>query len=318
MTRKLLTTIGVVGAAMMVLAGCSGTDDQDAGVDGRPTIVTSTNVWGSVARAVAGAEADVTSIYTGTDDPHEFEPSAADSATVADADVIVMNGGHYDAYMEEAAKSGRASTIDAFGIFENDEHGADEHGADHQGGGHDHGAMNEHVFYNLTVVGQVATRIAEELGKKSPAHATAFTDNAKKFNEGITGLRGSLTAIRNAHKGAKVAQTEPLAGYLLDEAGIIDAAPAGFTNAVEEGQSPSAADRAQMEDLLTTHAVRALVYNTQAVDPVTEALLGIAGTARVPVLRFTETLPEGIDDYVSWQRGQIDALSAALSAPAPK
>ena len=100
---------------------------------------------------------------------------------------------------------------------------------------------------------------------------------------------------------------------VVTEAGLRDIAPEGFTSAVEEGQSPSAADRAAMEDLLTTRTVKAFIYNTQAVDAVTEALLSIAKSANVPVVEFTETLPDGVTDYVVWQGAQIDALTAANS-----
>ena len=34
----------------------------------------------------------------------------------------------------------------------------------------------------------------------------------------------------------------------------------------------------------------------------------------MPVVKVTETLPEGVTDYVVWMNGQIDALAAALDA----
>ncbi|GAA3700794.1 metal ABC transporter solute-binding protein, Zn/Mn family [Gordonia hankookensis] len=300
MRRTLAATAALLGAGALALTGCSGTDDGNP--SGTPTVVTSTNVWSSVASAVAGDKATVTSLYTNSEgDPHEFEPSAADTAQVTDADVVVLNGGHYDAYMEDAVKGSDATAINAYDILA---------GENHDGG--DHSDMNEHVFYDLSVAGQVATEVGDALAAKDPGNADAFRANARAFNEKITGLRGQLAAIKAAHDGTKVAQTEPLAGYLLDEAGLVDAAPAGFAQSVEEGQSPSAADRAAMEDLLTSRTVGALVYNTQAVDSVTESVLQTAQKAGVPVVEFTETLPDGVTDYITWQSGQIQALGAAL------
>ncbi|MFW0795188.1 zinc ABC transporter substrate-binding protein [Gordonia sp. CPCC 205515] len=312
MTRRTLwSMLAIVGAGILVLAGCSGGDSGSSGGDGTPSVVASTNVWGAVASAVAGDKATVTSLYTTSDgDPHEFEPSAADTAKVADADVVVLNGGHYDAYMEDAIKDSDATSVNAYDLLYGDH--AEDHAADH-----DHDAHNEHVFYNLAVVGQVATKVADALAEKDPAAATTFRANAATFNNQITELRGKLADIKKAHDGTKVAQTEPLAEYLLDEAGLQDVAPAGFTAAVEEGQSPSAADRAAMEDLLTSRTVKALIYNTQAVDPVTEALLSVANSANVAVVKFTETLPDGVTSYIDWQRGQIDALSSALATAQP-
>lgn len=282
------------GLLVVIVAGCS--SGSGTASDGKPTLVTSTNVWAAVASAVAGQDATVTALYSDpSGDPHEFEPSAVDSAKVADADVVVMNGGHYDEYMEKASQQTSGTVINAFEVM---------------GGAKD---ANEHVFYNLPVVGEVATKIADALADKDPSHAATYRANATAFNGKIDGLRTELATIKAAHDGTRVAQTEPLAAYLLTEAGLVDAAPAGFTASVEEGQSPSAADRAAMQDLLTERKVSALIYNTQAVDSVTEALLAVAKSANVPVVDFTETLPEGVTDYITWQQKQIAALSAALA-----
>ncbi|WP_124710248.1 metal ABC transporter solute-binding protein, Zn/Mn family [Gordonia insulae] len=311
MRRTLAAAVALIGASALALAGCSGDDSGGGSASGTPTVVTSTNVWGSVASAVAGDKATVTSLYTNAEgDPHEFEPSASDTASVADADVVVLNGGHYDAYMESAIEGTDVTSVNAFEILEGDSH---DHAA---GDDHDHSSMNEHVFYDLEVVGQVATKVGDALAEKDPANADTFRANAQAFTTKIDGLREKLAAIKTAHDGTKVAQTEPLAGYLLDEAGLVDVAPAGFTQSVEEGQSPSAADRAAMEDLLTSRTVHAFIYNTQASDSVTEALRATADSAKVPVVEFTETLPDGTTDYIAWQTGQIDALSSALDAHA--
>ncbi|MCK8613260.1 metal ABC transporter solute-binding protein, Zn/Mn family [Gordonia sp. C13] len=319
MRKTLLSAAGALSTAVLLLAGCS--SDSGNG-DGTPTVVTSTNVWGAVASAVAGDKATVTSVYTNTEgDPHEFEPSAADTATIADADILVMNGGHYDAYMEQAAKSSGATVVDAYALTRSDDHDTHDHEADDHSAGdhadhaeHDHGDENEHVFYDLPVVAEVADKVADALAEQDPANAETYRANAETFTTGIDELRGEVAGIRKAHDGTKVAQTEPLAGYLLTEACLIDAAPAGFTQAVEEGQSPSAADRAAMEDLLASRGAAVLIYNVQGVDPVTQAMLDVAKSAKVPVVEFTETLPDGVTDYLVWQRAQIDALAAALDA----
>lgn len=322
MKKSLLATAGVLSAAALVLSSCS---SDSGGTDGPPTVVASTNVWGSVAAAVAGDNAEVTALYPNADgDPHEFEPSAADTATIADADILVFNGGHYDSYMEEAAANSDATAVDAYALLGSDEH-ADEAGGDHgdehasgdpSDGAHDHahGDQNEHVFYDLPVVAQVADKVADALAEKDPGNAESYRANAETFTTGIDGLRAKLSTIREQHADTEVAQTEPLAGYMLTEAGLVDIAPAGFTQAVEEGQSPAAADRAALQDILADRRAKVLIYNTQAVDPVTQAMLDVARSADVPVVEFTETLPDGVTDYVVWQGAQIDALTAALGS----
>ena len=325
MRRTLATAAALLGAGTLVLAGCSSGGDTSS--DGMPIVVTSTNVWGSVVSAVAGDNATVTTLYTNNEgDPHEFEPSAADTAEVSDADLVVLNGGHYDQYMEDAVAGGDVPTVNAFELLTGEEHAAEESGESHEDHAHedhahddhahDEASLNEHVFYDLAVVGEVATQVGDQLADLDPANADEFRSNAEQFNAEIDGLREQLATIKSEHDGTQVAQTEPLAGYMLAEAGLTDSAPAGFAQSVEEGQSPSAADRAAMEDLLTSGTVHALIYNTQAVDSVTEAVLSVAQRSDVPVVEFTETLPDGTTDYIAWQSAQIEDLSNALGSHA--
>ncbi|MCF8589631.1 metal ABC transporter solute-binding protein, Zn/Mn family [Gordonia liuliyuniae] len=306
-----LASAAVLTAGLVACSDDSGPQDTD-----HPVVVASTSVWASVADAVAGDNADVSALFdTPNGDPHEFEPTNADAARVLDANVIVMNGGHYDAYMERIAADAEGHQVSALDD-EHDHEDGDGDGDEHDHGdhaGHDHDAT-EHAFYTLPVVADTADDIADALAEVAPVHADEYRANAKAFRTEIDQLRARMTKLGSDHPNTEVAATEPLATTLLSEAGITDIAPAGFTAAVEEGQSPSAADRAAFDDLLRAHKVSALIYNVQSVDPATESVLATAKSSGVPVVEFTESLPEGADSYVAWQSTQIAQLEKALNA----
>jgi zinc/manganese transport system substrate-binding protein len=63
--------------------------------------------------------------------------------------------------------------------------------------------------------------------------------------------------------------------------------------------------------LITDKQVKAVVYNTQTQDKVTEDVRATAEAAGVPVVEVTETLPEGLD-YIQWQTNTAQALAKAL------
>lgn len=311
--RLSAAVVAAVAATAAVLSGCSDGSSNSTEVQ-RPLVVTSTNVWGAVAQEIVGTNGTVKALYTSVDgDPHDFTPSAADSAAVADADIVLVNGGHYDEYLAKAKKSPSASVIDASALI-----GVGENGHGHDDGHADHplstDGANEHVFYNLTAVRKTADALADALGRHSPAHAADYRRNAADFGKQLDGLQDKLTAIATRHRGTKVVQTEPLAGYLIAAAGLVDASPPGFTAAVENGQSPSAADRAKLEDLLTSRTAKALLYNSQAVNPVTAAVSDTARKAGIPIVTLTESLPAGVTGYAQWQGAQIDALARALDS----
>jgi zinc/manganese transport system substrate-binding protein len=128
-------------------------------------------------------------------------------------------------------------------------------------------------------------------------------------------LEQKATAVGAIAPGARVAVTEPLPGYLLQAAGLTDATPPEFTEAVEEDTDPPATAVAQTMALFQgPQQVRALVVDAQTVTPTTQQIRSVAEAAGVPVVEMTETLPEGQADYVSWMAGQVDALASAVGA----
>ncbi|MCA2209447.1 MULTISPECIES: metal ABC transporter solute-binding protein, Zn/Mn family [Nocardia] len=281
-------TAGVAVAA--VLTACGGGSEES----GTPSIVASTDVWGSVASAVAGPDAQVSAIITDpAADPHSFETSATDTAKISDAELVVFNGGHYDEFIEQAISGKDKRTVEA---FEERTDKSDE---------------NEHVWYDVTTVAAVADRIAAELGEIDAPHKDAYTERAVAFKNQLMGISTITGAIAAQTPNAAVAQSEPLAHYLLLAAKAQDKTPHEFQEAIEQETDPSPAAVAATRDLITGKQVKALIYNTQTQDKVTQDLRAAAQAAGVTVVEVTETLPEGVD-YVQWQTANAKALAAAL------
>lgn len=288
----------VAATVLLGVAGCGSTDQQASGND-RLTVVASTDVWGSVARTVAGDAADVEPIIDDPSaDPHSYESTPTDAAEVTNADLVVFNGGGYDEFMSQILQeAGSKPTVEAFALVQ--ETPADD------------SEPNEHVWYDLAVAQGVAQQIAEKLGQLAPAQAQQLTARAQTFRTEIDGLAGKLSSIAASHGGQRVAMTEPLAQYLVTAAGLVDATPPEFLQAVEEETDPPAAAFAATQELFTQRQVQVLIYNPQAETPVTSQIRAAAEAAGIPVVTMTETLPENTD-YHGWMSAQIDALSTAL------
>ncbi len=313
-------TISTVALTVLLgVAGCGSAEPQASETD-RLTVVTSTDVWGSVARSVAGDAADVKSIIDDPSaDPHSYESTPADAVEVTNADLVVFNGGGYDDFIEKILQpAGNKPTVEAFALkapapAEEDAHPNEEDAHDEEDahGNEEHSHPNEHVWYDLPVVQNVAQQIAEKLGQLDPGQAQQFLARAEAFKTEIEGLESRLAGIARTNSGQQVAMTEPVAEFLITAAGLTDATPSEFLEAVEEESDPPAAAVAATMELFTQRQVRVLVYNPQAETPVTSQIRAESEAARIPVVTMTETLPENTD-YHEWMSGQIDALSAAL------
>jgi zinc/manganese transport system substrate-binding protein len=89
-------------------------------------------------------------------------------------------------------------------------------------------------------------------------------------------------------------------------------APSAFTRAIEDGSEPSPAAVAAMTGLIGSRRIKALLYNSQAISPITERIRAAAVAHQVPVVGVSETLPPHLD-YQQWQLQQARALAAALA-----
>jgi zinc/manganese transport system substrate-binding protein len=318
----------VAALAVLTVAGCSsGTQTPAAAppaADPALPVVASTNVYGSIVEAVGGDHVSVESLIDDPSaDPHSYESTPADAAAVAKARLVVVNGGGYDDFLTRLVDSSGATptVVDVAavsGLAPAEEQHADEPHAEEQhaeGDGHEHGEFNEHFWYSLPTVQKVATQIANDLAAADPADAAEYTANAQAFNSRVAELISRAEAVGKAQPGARVAVTEPVPGYLVQTAGLTDVTPHEFTEAIEEDTDPPAAALQQTLALFSGDPVRALIVNAQTETPSTDQVRGAAQTARVPVVEMTETLPEGVTDYVAWMGGQIDALAGALGTP---
>ncbi|CAM4104261.1 Metal ABC transporter substrate-binding lipoprotein precursor [Mycobacterium basiliense] len=282
-----------IASSAPVACGVAGPAHPGAGA-----IVASTDVWGSVASAVAGGHVTVKSIVAGAAaDPHSYQPTPADAAEIADAALVIYNGGGYDPWVDRLLANHPAiDAVNAYSFL-----GAADNGYQ----------PDEHVFYNLSVAKAVAATIAERLALIDPTNASSYRANAAEFGRDADTIANSEHAIAIAYPATGVLATEPVVHYLLAASGLIDRTPAAFATASENDDDPAPADMASVLDLINHREVSALLVNPQTTTAATADLQAAARRAGVPVTEVSETLPSGTD-YLTWQRDTVNQLRAAL------
>lgn len=303
--RRAVLSAGGALVAMTLVAGCGSSGDAGAPGNAAPgtlTVVASTNVWGAVASAVAGPDAQVRSIIADpAGDPHSYESTPADAAAITNANLVVANGGGYDTFVDKVTStddSVKGKTIEAFDLRPDK---ADD---------------NEHVWFDPTTVKAVAGQVADRLSAAEPAQAAGLHQRATAFTAQVDRIAQETAAIGQAKPGTRVFSSEPIAHYLLRAANVTDATPQDFVEAIENETDPSAASLVQVGNALSARQVSALVFNPQTETPVVTGLRDRAAGAGVPVVDVTETLPAGGTDYLQWVDGTRASLATAVGAPA--
>ena len=158
----------------------------------------------------------------------------------------------------------------------------------------------------------LAQGIASELGTLRPTDAETFEGNAAAFVASLAELTAQLTALDAAHGGTQIFITEPVPLYLTEAAGLENVTPEAFSQAVEEGQDVPPATLLDALHLLRSGEVHAVIVNSQTGGVETDAVIEAAGQADIPVLEFSEVLPDGLT-YAEWMQQNIDSLTKALT-----
>ena len=261
-------------------------------------VVAAENFYGDIVHQIAGNRVSITSILSDPNaDPHLYEPGTRNGLAVSHARLVIQNGVGYDAFMQrlEDASPNRQRIVvtiaDVLGV----------HGKD----------ANPHLWYDVPRLNAIAGAIAAGLERADPPHAAAYRSGLQRFETSLGPLRQEVARIKKSFAGKPVAYTEPVPGYLLTAAGLRNVAPESFTRAIEAGSEPPPIAVAQMTGLATGKKIRVLLYNSQAVSPITQRIRDAATKAGIPVIGVTETLPPALT-FQQWQLGQAKQLYAAL------
>lgn len=266
---------------------------------GKLDVVAAENVYGDIASQIGGPHVSVTLLLTSPNaDPHLFEPGTSSALAVADAKVVLQNGLGYDAFMtrlENSSPNKSRSVVTMADVL----------------GVHGTGA-NPHLWYDVPRLHRMAGAISGAFVRADPSHAAAYRRGLARFERSLAPLRGEVAAISTRFHGTPVAYTEPVPGYLVAAAGLRNLAPDSFTRPIEQGVEPSPSAVAAMNDLVAKRRIRVLLYNAQAVSPITAQLRDAAQKAGIPVVAMRETLPANLS-FQQWQLAQARALAAALT-----
>ena len=306
-----------------------------------PTVYATTNVWGSVAKAVGGDKVNViVGVNDLSQDPHDYQATATDKLNITKSAVMLVNGGGYDDWGMSLAESvsHKPVVINAValsGLSPNTDNAADEPASEqHQHEiktadpqpsdhphvpsevhnevhSHSHGDFNEHVFFSLDTAKKVAEAVNKQLAATSPANQAIYAKNTQHFIQQIDALKVKAKQI-GQQKAITAFATEPVIGYLLADMGIKDVTPKAYVVQSETDAGVSVKVLNDSKSLLSNKQVGLLVVNAQTEDATSKQLITLAKASTVPVVAVYETLPDGVTSYTQFIEKTLDDFAAAM------
>jgi zinc/manganese transport system substrate-binding protein len=281
---------------LLAIAGCRnivpGAGSSSSGV----RVVAAENFYGDIAKQLGGTAVNVTSIISDPNaDPHEYESSSDNAKAISVARLVVVNGLGYDGFMEKLmnASPNKERTVINVGDLAGKKDGD-----------------NPHVWYDVSLIQNTADQITASLQEIDPAHREDYGQRNQRFKSSLQPLLDRMSAIKSKYSGTRLTQTEPVFGYMGEALGLsIDNGE--FQHAIEEGNDPSPQSVAQINQSITSHAVKALLYNSQTTSPVTTKVKDLAKQNGVPIVGVSETEPAN-QTYQTWMLSQLSELQKAL------
>jgi zinc/manganese transport system substrate-binding protein len=264
------------------------------------SIVAAENFYGDVAQQLGGPGVNVTSILSNPDqDPHMFEASPATARALADAALVIYNGADYDPWVEKllsAMGQSRPEVIVAADLRKTKS------------------GDNPHLWYDPDTMSAVARAMSARLSEIDRADAAGYQTRLTDFLASLQPLREKIRQLRQAYAGAAVTATEPVFAYMTEAIGLEDRNQR-FQRSIMNDTEPSAKDIAAFQDDLRNRRVRALIYNNQTSDDLTNSLLELAKASGIPVIGVSETEPAD-KTYQEWMLDQLRDLEKALASSA--
>ena len=212
----------------LALSGCG---QGAAASSGPPQIVAAENMWGSIAAQLAGSDARVKSIITNpAQDPHSYEPTAADARSLATAGLVIVNGIGYDEWsgrlLAANPQPGRL-VLDVGTLLKVPTGG------------------NPHRWYDPDDVITVAHAIEADLARLDPQHRASYAQRLRGFEAvALAPYHQAIAAVRRRYAGVPVGASESIFALQAPALGLRLLTPATFMKAISEGTEVSARDTA--------------------------------------------------------------------------
>ena len=311
MPRKLLYSLLLIA---LVLASCSGATPTS----NRLKVVATFSVLGDIIQNIGGDKVDVYVLVASGLDTHTFEPSPADSRTLADAALVIENGLGFETWLDDlntASGAAPMGVVASPGIdprtAEQDHDEAEHEGEDE----HDHGAYDPHIWHSAANAIQMTKNIRDALITADPANRPTYEANAEAYLKQLEELDAwifdEVTKLPEPRR--QLITTHDTFGYFAERYGfqIIGTVLPTTT----EGASPSAQEIAALVTNLKQAGVPAVFAENVSSNALLRQIADEAGLKIVASL-YTDALgPVGSegDTYLSMMRSNVATIVTELS-----
>ncbi|MCK9495826.1 MAG: metal ABC transporter substrate-binding protein [Dehalococcoidia bacterium] len=328
--HRVRSLVPVLLGAALLLAACSsaaGEGDGDASEPGALHVVATTPLIAEFAQHVVGDDAEVESLIPLGADLHSWQPPTSVARTIAQADVLLVNGYNLEASLldvvTENAPRGVPLVVASAGLEPLEgghDHGDDEdhdheEGEDHEGDeDHEAGDLvyaegDPHLWLSVPNAIAYVENIRDALVAADAEHAAGYEERASAFVEELQALDGeiheTLSAIPQGRR--TIVAFHDAYQYLAHEYGLEVVASVAPANPNQETSAGAIADIVRQVEALGVPAVfKEPEFSAQSLEL-------IAQESGARVLELYNTPTDDVPTYAEMMRANAAALVDGLA-----
>lgn len=281
-------------------------------------VVASFSIIGDFASNVGGDRIALTTLVGPDGDAHVYEPKPADAASMATADVVLVNGLHFEGFLARlvASSATKANVVEltkGVAPIRIDPHFAEE---DHDGEGHasddHHGDIDPHAFQSIANARIYVRNIVEAFCAADAADCDFYRNNGAAYvarlDQVEKEVKDAVAAIPSQKR--TLITSHDAFGYFEHAYGLTFLAPEGVSTEAEA----SAADVAKLITQIRGDKASAIfvenVTNQRLIEQIAnETGLKIGGTL------YSDALSDAdgpAATYIDMMRNNIGAIKGAI------
>ncbi|GLS35397.1 metal ABC transporter substrate-binding protein [Mesorhizobium tianshanense] len=279
-------------------------------------VVASFTVIADFAKNVGGDRINLTTIVGPDGDAHVYEPNPADAVAMAGADVVLVNGLHFEGFLQrliDASATKATIAVLTRGVtpinFKPEFADADAHEDADTGG---ETATDPHAFQSIANAKIYVKNIADAFCTADADGCDSYKANAVAYTEKLDALEGEVqAAIQSIPKEKRVVITSHDAfGYFEKAYGLTFLAPEGVSTESE----PSAADVARLVSQVKQDKAAAVfienITNARLIEQIaSETGIKVGGTLYSDAL----SQPDGpASTYIDLMHNNIAQIKGAI------
>jgi ABC-type Zn uptake system ZnuABC Zn-binding protein ZnuA len=272
-------------------------------------VVATTSIVADMAANVGGDAIELQTLLPLGADPHSFEPTPRDAATLAGAQVILANGAGLEEFLTPLIQSAGAKAA----LIDLSEGITLRTLSEAESAEHEHGGVDPHTWTTPANAIIFVANIEHALSALDPANADTYKANAAAYTAKLQELdawvRAQIETIPPENR--KLVGDHEAFGYYAERYGLKDvgAVIPGFSTLAE----PSAQQMAALQETIREEKVKAIFVDTTANPALAQRVASDMGIKLVRL--YSGSLGakgSGAETYMDYTRFNTTAIVEAL------